>query len=109
MRVGAEIGEHSFGSRERGLRVNDPVATARLLAEHWNGRVVAEFSAFEGAHEAVEEFPSEDLGQSANRKQKIRRHGSRRRSQRQHAIFGFDLGGADTAEANVLFIMNSSS
>jgi hypothetical protein len=28
MRVGAEIGKHSFGSCEGGLRVDDPVATA---------------------------------------------------------------------------------
>lgn len=31
MRVGAEIGKHSFGSGERGLRVDDPVATANVL------------------------------------------------------------------------------
>lgn len=70
MRVGAEIGKHSFGSCERGLRVNDPVATAQLVAEPRNGSVVAEFSALEGALEAVEEFGAEDLGECANRKQK---------------------------------------
>lgn len=70
MRVGAEIGKHSFGSGERGLRVDDPVATAQLVAELGNRSVVAEFSAFEGAHQSVEEFGAEHLGECPNRKQK---------------------------------------
>ena len=70
MCVGAEVGENTFGSCEGRLRVDDPVAAAKRVAELRNGGVVAEFSAFEGAQEAFEELPSEDLGQGAYRKEK---------------------------------------
>ena len=59
MRVGAEIGEDSFGSCERGLRVDDPGATTPLVTEPRNGSVGAEVSPPEGAAEA---FRSEGSG-----------------------------------------------
>jgi hypothetical protein len=47
MRVGAEAGGPMLGAYERRLRVDDPVATAQLVAVPRNGRVVVELSAFE--------------------------------------------------------------
>ena len=70
MRVGAEIGKDSFRSCEGGLRVDDPVSTAQLVAKPRNESVVADFFAFEGAHQAVKKFRAEHLGERAHRKQK---------------------------------------
>jgi hypothetical protein len=47
MRVSAEAGESMLGACERRLRVDDPVATAQLVARPRNGGVVVELSAFE--------------------------------------------------------------
>ena len=46
-RVGAEVGERRLGAYKRRLRVDDPVATAQLVARPRNGGVVVELSAFE--------------------------------------------------------------
>ena len=47
MRVSAEAGESMLGACERRLRVDDPVASAQLVARPRNGGVVVELSAFE--------------------------------------------------------------
>lgn len=70
--VSAEVRKDALGTCERGLRIDDPVATAKLVAELRNGSVVAEFSDFEDAAETFEELASEHLGQSSHGEEKTR-------------------------------------
>ncbi len=65
MGVGAEVGEHAVGSRERWLGVDDPVDAAKLAAKHRGGGVVFELSPFEGLLETFEEFRPKHPGEGS--------------------------------------------